>query len=118
MYENILHSLLSGLVDGRVYPDVTPDNPTFPLIIYQQVGGQDYAYVENKLPSHRNARVRIIVCSKGSLESNNLIRKCEQAIIERNIFEAVQIVGSFTTSYIDSVGIYEATQDFSIWYQS
>lgn len=118
MYETILHSLLTGLVDGRVYPDVTPDNPTFPLIIYQQVGGMDYAYVENKLPSHRNARVRIIACSKGGLQSNNLIRQCEQAIVEGNGFDVVQIVGSFTTSYIDSVGIYEAIQDFSIWYQS
>lgn len=38
--ETELFSLLKTLVDGRCYPDVTPDAPVFPLIVYQGAGGK------------------------------------------------------------------------------
>jgi hypothetical protein len=37
--EATLKTPLGPLVSGRCTPDTIPDNPVFPLIVYQQVGG-------------------------------------------------------------------------------
>lgn len=37
--ETILYDVLGPLVDGRAYPDMTPNRVEFPCITYQQVGG-------------------------------------------------------------------------------
>ena len=55
--EATLYTLLGPLVGGRCYPDVSPDGAAFPLIIYQQVGGQAVDYVEGKVADKDNARV-------------------------------------------------------------
>jgi len=46
--ESRLKELLAPLVSGRAYPDVTPDKPVFPLIVYQGAGGEEQWYVEGK----------------------------------------------------------------------
>ena len=118
MYEKKLIDLLSPFVNGEVYPDHSIDNPTFPLIFYQQIGGQDYVYVENKLPDHNHARVRITVASNKRIDSNNLIRQIARTLIESNTFPAVEIISSFNTQSFPDLGIYEAIQDFGIWYSN
>lgn len=56
MLEEALYGLLNPLVAGGAAPDVTDDNPVFPCITYQQIGGQAYAYAEKRLPDYRHAR--------------------------------------------------------------
>lgn len=118
MYEKNLVDLLSPLVNGEIYPDHTLDNPKFPLILYQQIGGRDYVYVENKLPDHNHARLRITVASNRRLEANNLIRQVAKLLVESNTFPAVEIIGSFNTQSFNELGIYESIQDFGIWYKN
>lgn len=55
--EATIYTALSSLVGGRCYPDVSPDGAAFPLIIYQQVGGQAVDFVEAKVADKDNARV-------------------------------------------------------------
>ena len=46
--EAALVPLLTGLVAGRIYPDVAPSGAGLPRIVYQQVGGQAINYTEGK----------------------------------------------------------------------
>lgn len=115
-YESDLFGLLNDLVDGRVYPDVTPDVPVFPLIVYEQPGGRAYAYLENKLPSHKHARVQINCVAQTRLQANALARQIERRMVESDVFDAVEVYGAFQSGYIDALKMYETRQDFGIWY--
>ena len=44
--EATLKTLLGPLVGGRCYPDTAPDGAAFPLIIYQQVGGEAVEFLD------------------------------------------------------------------------
>lgn len=110
-----LKEALSGLVDGRVYPLVSPDNPTFPFIVYQQIGGDAYIYLEQKLPQHRHARMQVIVWSETFPEAVALARKIEQNIVEK--MSSSTPIGAFSALYNESLEIYGARQDFGIWYK-
>lgn len=101
-------------ITTRCYPDVTPDTPVFPLAIYQQVGGQAYAYVEKKLPDHKHARIQITVWGDSRLAVNVMARSIEKAIIESDF--AAEAYGAFVALYEPEIKKYGARQDYGIWY--
>jgi len=113
-FEGDFRSILLPLAGGRVYPDVSPDAPTYPLIIYQQVGGSAGWYVEKALPDHENSRIQVYVWSKTRAEASLIARQVEAAICA-SPFPA-EPYGAFTALYEEDLKLCGTRQDFGIWH--
>ena len=111
--ETSLKAALDPLVGGRVYPDVTPDNPTFPLIVYQQVGGQAVNFLEGTLPDQNNARVQLHVWAKSRLEASALAQQARAALTEQL---AATTLGAPVSLYEEALKLYGARCFYGIWY--
>lgn len=116
-FEEKLVGLLGPLVSFRVYPDVTPDKPEFPLIVYQGVGGQAQWYVEGKRREKRHVRVQVCVWAKTRMEANAVADRVANAICESD-FSAKEPYGESVALYEEAIKKYGARQDFGIWHQS
>ncbi|MEV8518670.1 DUF3168 domain-containing protein [Dyella marensis] len=112
--EAALAALLGPLVAGRIYPDTAPDDPEFPLIIYQQVGGKAYQYLEKKLPDYRHARMQIMVWSKRRLEASRISLEVGRLIIESPLI--AESYGEPAWMPNDVLHIRGTRQDFGIWF--
>lgn len=112
--EQEIYSLLSPLVNKRVYPDVPPDNMQLPFILYQQVGGESEQYVDNKLPDARHSRIQINVWSETRAEANTLARTIEKTLVESDL--VCETYGGLTAVYDSVVRIYGTRQDFGFWF--
>lgn len=110
--EEALFAVVSPLVGGRAYPDVTPANVEFPCITYQQVGGSAGWYVDQSVPAKSVSRIQINVHSQRRLEANQLARTVERAIAAA--FNESQPYGGFITLYDDGPKLYGTRQDFGI----
>ncbi|WP_368655391.1 DUF3168 domain-containing protein [Castellaniella ginsengisoli] len=101
---------------SRVYPRVTPDNATFPLIIYQVVGGQAYDYLERKLPDCEHYRVQISCWSKDADTTRALALAVREKVVEDGTaFAAAETLGQAVDDYEDAQKIYGSRQDFGVW---
>ncbi len=108
--------VLSGpLVAGRIYPDVTPDKPLFPLIVYQGVGGTEQWYVEGKRREKRHQRVQVYVWATTRLEASGIADLVGTALCESG-FPAVEPYGAPTSLYEEAIKKYGTRQDFGIWF--
>ncbi|MFY1855244.1 DUF3168 domain-containing protein [Achromobacter xylosoxidans] len=110
-----LKNLLAPLVSGRVYPDVTPDKPEFPLIVYQGVGGQEQWYVEGKRRETRHRRVQIHVWAETRLQAEAIADQVATVLCESD-FPAVESYGAPTSLYEEVIKKRGTRQDFGIWY--
>lgn len=113
-FEAEMVALLKTVV-ATVYADVTRDVPVFPCAIYQQVGGEAYAYLEKRLPDHKHARMQITVWSADRIQANNMARAIEKALIESEM--VVEAYGAFVALYEPAIKKYGTRQDFGIWYR-
>lgn len=112
-FESDLVTLLRT-VTAKVHADVTPDTPVFPCIIYQQVGGQSYAYLEKKLPDHKHGRLQITAWDVNREDADLKARAIEKALIESAF--TVEAYGAFVALYEPAIKKYGTRQDFGIWY--
>lgn len=108
-----LVQILGDLVSNRVYPDTAPDNATFPLITYQQVGGRDYAYVDGSLPDHEHARLQVNVHGRVRSEARAIAQQVKARIAASLHAE---IYGSMVTGHDDVAKLYTTRQDFGCWF--
>lgn len=114
--ESSLFALLGPLVAGRCYPDTTPDNATFPLIIYQGAGGQALEWLDRTLSESENYRIQVECWAKSRVEANALALQVRQKIIEQGAaFDSAQTLGQFVTDYQKALRLYGSRQDYSIW---
>ncbi|MDQ2139585.1 DUF3168 domain-containing protein [Alcaligenaceae bacterium B3P038] len=109
-----LYAVLKGFVGNRAYPDVAPQNPSLPFIVYQQVGGQPANYVAG-VPQYRNGRFQINVWSKSRAEAASIIRQVEDAVRLDPKLRAVTL-GGVLAVYEDTTKWYGSQQDHSIWF--
>jgi hypothetical protein len=112
--ETIIFQTLTGLVAGRVYPDVAPLSAALPRIVYQQVGGASVTYTEGALPDKENGRFQIACWAKSRLEAVTLAKQAEFALVAGASFQAVPI-GARASVYEDDTQLFGCRQDFSIW---
>ena len=119
-YEKDLRDLLLPLLPAgnNVYPDATPANPPAPFIVYQQVGGEAYWYVENKMPGKANARVQISVFAASRLDATALMFQVQKRLCEQNNKFAVRPIGAPINDYDEALELYGSLQDFSIQYDN
>lgn len=112
--ESIVKGALDSLVSNRVYPDVTPDNPTFPLIVYQQVGGEVVEYLEGELCDKDHARLQVWIWATTRLAVSTLARQVREALVESSI--KATTYNAPVSEYDEALKKYGARIDFSIWY--
>ena len=112
--EASIKTALSSIVSGRVYPDVTPDNPTFPLIVYQQVGGDVVEFVEGEVADKDNARMQVWVWATTRLEASSIARQARLALVEGSL--KATTMGAPVSEYNEVLKKYGNRTDFNIWY--
>lgn len=110
-----MKALLGPLAGGRVYADVTPDKPVFPLIVHQGAGGQEQWYVERKRREKRHQRVQVFVWAESRMQANEIADRIGTALCESD-FPAVEPYGSPTSLYEEAIKKYGTRQDFGIWF--
>lgn len=115
--ETLVFQALTGLVSGRVYPDIAPTNTPRPYITYQQVGGDPVAYVGKELSDNQHALVQFNTWADTRLEASALCRQIEAALVQATAFEARPESGLIAQHEPDLTPPgYGARQDFSIWH--
>lgn len=111
--EASIKTAIGSLVSSRVYPDVTPDNPVFPLIVYQQVGGQAVESMEGTIADKDNARMQVVVWSKTRLEATTIARSARSALV--STLNAITYAAPVSL-YDEALKLYGARTDYSLWY--
>lgn len=111
--EHIIFAALSGLVGGRVYPDVAPQGAALPRIVYQQVGGRKVQYTEGQLPSTENARMQVVCWAATRDGATTLAKQVEDALLAAPGC-TVEVLGERVARYEEDTGLRAAQQDFSI----
>ena len=106
--------LLTGLVSGRIYPDVAPSGALLPRIVYQQVGGKTINYTEGTLPDKENARMQVVCWAATRLAAINLMKQVEAAILAAPVIQA-EALGARVSGHEMDTNLYSSMQDFSIW---
>ncbi len=112
--EAALVPLLTGLVAGRIYPDVAPSGAGLPRIVYQQVGGKTINYTEGTLPDKENARMQIVCWAATRSAAVILAKLAEAAILAAPAFQA-EAIGARISGYEPDTNLFSSHQDFSIW---
>lgn len=111
--ETDLHTLLTG-VTANVNPDFVKFGTAAPYVTWQQAGGQTVSYMENTLPTLRNARIQISAWATTRISANALAKSIEDALIQATAFQA-RPVGALVSASDPDTGLRGAIQDFSIW---
>lgn len=111
--ESDLKGALNSLVSSRVYPDVTPDSPVFPLIVYQGVSTLVAEYLESQIANKDNCRVQVWVWSKTRLEASSIARLARVALVTG--LKATTYPGS-AWEYNETLKLYGNRTDYSVWY--
>lgn len=112
--EATIYTLLTGLVAGRVYPDVAPEGAALPRIVYQQVGGEGLSFMDGALPSKENGRMQIACWSTTRAASIALAKQVEAAVCGSAALQAIPL-GARASDYEQDTNLYACRQDFSVW---
>ena len=112
--EAAIFPLLTGLVSGRIYPDVALSGAGLPRIVYQQVGGKTINYTEGTLPDKENARMQVVCWASTRMAAINLMKQVEAAILAAPVIQA-SAIGARISGYEPDTKLYSSHQDFSIW---
>lgn len=113
--EELLRQIIGPAVGNRVSPDITPDNPVFPLATYQQLGGRAGWYSDKTMPDHKHGRFQINVWSKTRLEASTIARTIEGLICASEL--VAEPYGAPTSLYVEALKLYGTRQDFGIWFK-
>ena len=112
--ETALFAALRGLVADRVFPDVAPENTPRPYITYQQTGGDAVNFVENTIPSKKNARMQINVWADTRLQATAMCGSVEDALRTLVSLQPT-VLGAAIATYDDETKLRGTLQYFSLW---
>lgn len=114
--EAALVPLLTGLVSGRIYPDVAPSGAGLPRIVYQQVGGQAINYTEGTMPGTENARMQVVCWAATRGAAIALMKQAEAAIRTSPVIQVEPLGARISIIETDTDPfLYGSRQDFSVW---
>lgn len=111
--EASIKTALASVAGGRTYPDVPPDAPTFPLNVYQQVGGAVLNPLEGGDPNKDNARVQVVTWARTRLEASSVAREVRLAM---SAALNATLLGAPVSVYDETTKLYGARADYSVWY--
>jgi Protein of unknown function (DUF3168) len=109
-----IYALLQGLVSGRVFPDVAPENTVRPYCTYQTVGGQAVNFLKQAAPGASNARVQINVWADTRGTASALARQIEDLMRAAPGMQ-VTVEGAPVSIYETDTRLRGTMQDFSCW---
>lgn len=112
--DTLITAALAPLVDGRVYPDVAPDKPVLPYIVYQQVGGAGLVFLEGTLPDHEGCRIQVATWGARRVDVTALAKQAEAALIAAAQLQTEPLGGRVSDHEPDTKR-YGARQDFMVW---
>jgi hypothetical protein len=108
-----IFNALKGLVANRCYPDVAQAGAARPYIVWQQVGGAAFNFVDGSAPSKRQARIQVACWADSRLSANDLARSAESALISSL---KGYVMGALVADYDEETRLYGARQDFTFTY--
>ncbi len=111
MIEEQIAAALTGVCAGGAWPDTAPPRGERPYCIYQQVGGESVLTLCGN--ARTNMRLQVWVWATTRAESSAAMRAAASAL--HGALGAIPI-GELVAQYDDTVALYGAQQDFSIWY--
>lgn len=113
MVEADIFTALSGLVSGRVYPDIAPQGAAKPFITYQQKGGKPVNFLGPEYSDKKNARFQINVWSATRSEAANIARQVENIMAMSPLFAKIE--SGVIATYDEETQARGTLQDFSVW---
>jgi hypothetical protein len=111
--DETLFATLTGLVGGRVYPDIAPEEAVRPYIVYQQIGGPAINFLDiATIPSKKRARYQITIWSDTRAAVAALAISVEDAV---RVVTALQPVveGAPVSLYDEPTRLRGSMQDFT-----
>ena len=111
--ETDLNTLLSGIC-ANVSPDYVKFGTAAPFVTWHQAGGESVAFMENTLPTIRNARIQINAWATTRIAATALMKQIEDAMIQATAFQA-RPVGALVAASDPDSELYGAIQDFTVW---
>ena len=119
--EELVTSIISPLVSGRLYWDTTPQggppkdgNGTYlPFCVAQLVGGVDEAYIDQTFPNYEHHRLQVISFAPSSIAASELNRTVRTTLLAN--YKPADIVGSPQATYDPALLLRGRLQHFSIW---
>ena len=109
-----VYEALKNLFDGRLFPDVAPENTVTPYGTYQSVGGEPVNFLSGDRPGKNNARMQVNVWAATRIEASSLGAQVEDALRAAAAMQTEVLTGRIAT--YDETTQYRGTmQDFSLW---
>lgn len=112
--ETDILAALTGLVAGRVFPDIAPQKTPRPYITFQQIGGIGLQPLDNSLPDKKNGRFQLDVWATTRMAASSLALQVEAALVGSTVFTC-RAIGAHANTHEPDEGLYGTSQDFSVW---
>lgn len=102
------------LLCPRTFPDFAPVGTPRPYVTYQQIGGEALAFLDQTIPSTKNADIQINVWADTRAQASALILQIENMMITATAFQA-SAYGAPANNGDAELKLYSSRQDFSVW---
>jgi hypothetical protein len=112
--EEHVRDALTGLVDGRIFPDFAPSNTPVPFITFQAVGGEPINFVSGDLPDKTNTRMQVNVWAEDRFEAAALGQQVEEAM-RAVVSLQVEVITGRVSTFDENTNFRGTMQDFSLW---
>jgi hypothetical protein len=117
--EVVVTWLKSVFGEGKVFVQLAlQPNQTYPIAIYQFVGGDYVQYVDNKLSDLEEYRVQVWVWSKKQSDADVKLQSAITQLQTLTTVKAFQINGMPIDIHEHELGIYGRLLDVTLWYES
>ena len=112
--EEHVHSTLSHLAGGRIFPDVAEVGTAKPYITYQAVGGDPINYVSGDRPAKQHVRVQINVWSTRRIEASEIGMLVEDAMRAATALQ-VEVETGRVATHDEETDLRGTMQDFMLF---
>jgi hypothetical protein len=112
--EEYVRDALTGLVDGRVFPDFAPAGTAVPFITFQAVGGEPINFLSGDLPGKTNTRMQVNVWAEDRFTAAGLGAQVEAAM-HGVVGLQVEVITGRVSTFDENTNYRGTMQDFSLW---
>lgn len=112
MIQETVYTALQSLVGGRVYPNVAPDKPTAPYIVYSRVASSPENTLADGQPIQQT-RLQVDIYDKTYAGVQTLAESVLTAMTGATV-KAIQLLEQ--DQYEQDVKLHRVIHDYSIWH--
>jgi hypothetical protein len=112
--EEHVHSTLSHLASGRIFPDVAEVGTDKPYITYQAVGGEPMNFLSGDRPSKQHVRIQVNVWSERRIEASEIGMLVEDALRSATALQ-VEVASGRVATYDEGTDLRGTMQDFILF---